>query len=142
VVCCLNSNVLVTDSKSSPPMRPFSVVEREISAECREILVEGELDLAVAEQLQETLDTVDPSYTQILIGLENCEFIDSTGIAVVVSAQHRFAEEGRRIALYAPTSQVLRVLSVTGLTGNGLVFESAAEALSSPAPSSVLDGQP
>jgi len=112
-------------------MRPFRLVEREISADCREILVEGELDLAVAGQLRQVLEGSDSDCVQILVSLANCDFIDSTGIAVVVQAHHQFAEEGRRVVLYAPTSQVLRVLSVTGLTANGLVFESAAEALES-----------
>jgi len=111
-------------------MRAFKLVEREVSAEVREILVEGELDLAVAEQLQEALDRAGSDCTEILVGLESCEFIDSTGIAVIVQAHRNFAEEGRRVVLFAPRSQVLRVLSVTGLTSNGLVFESAAQALS------------
>jgi anti-sigma B factor antagonist len=111
-------------------MRAFKLVEREVNAEVREILVEGELDLAVAEQLQEALDRVGSECTEVLVGLESCEFIDSTGIAVIVQAHRTFAEEGRRVVLFAPTSQVLRVLSITGLTSNGLVFESAAEALS------------
>jgi len=123
-------------------MLPFKLVEREVNAEVREILVEGELDLAVAEQLREALERTDSDCTQILIGLDNCEFIDSTGIAVFVQAHNRFAEEGRRVVLCAPTSQVLRVLSVTGLTGNGLVFESAAEALAASVPSPALDGHP
>jgi anti-anti-sigma regulatory factor len=38
-------------------------------------------------------------------------------------------EGGRRLAVYAPTDQVLRILSMTGLTSNGLVFDSAEEAL-------------
>lgn len=122
-------------------MRPFRLIEREISADCREILVEGELDLAVAEHLQQAIEGSGSDCAQILVGMENCEFIDSTGIAVVVQAHRQFAEEGRRIVLCAPTSQVLRVLSVTGLTANGLVFESAAEALAVPASNSVLDGQ-
>ena len=122
-------------------MLPFRLVEREVNAEVREILVEGELDLAVAGQLQEALERAGSDCTQVLIGLQNCEFLDSTGIAVVVHAHQRFAEEGRRVVLYAPTSQVLRVLSVTGLTANGLVFESAAEALAASPPSSALNAQ-
>jgi anti-sigma B factor antagonist len=122
-------------------MLPFKLVEREVSAEVREILVEGELDLTVAEQLQEALERTGSEYSQVLIGLENCEFIDSTGIAVVVQARRRFAEEGRRVVLCAPTSQVLRILSVTGLTANGLVFESADEALAASTPSAALDSQ-
>jgi len=123
-------------------MLPFKLVEREVNEEVREILVEGELDLAVAKQLQEALERTGSEYSQVLIGLEDCEFVDSTGIAVVVQAHRRFAEEGRRVVLCAPTSQVLRVLSVTGLTSNGLVFESAAEALAALTPSSALDGRP
>jgi anti-anti-sigma factor len=109
-------------------MLPFRLFEREIDGEARELLVEGELDLAVAEQLRAALEE-DPSCTQILIGLENCEFIDSTGIAVIVQAHCRLAERGGRIALYGPTRQVRRILSVTGLTEIGLVFENATEAL-------------
>ncbi|HEV7481487.1 MAG TPA: STAS domain-containing protein [Solirubrobacterales bacterium] len=123
-------------------MLPFKLVEREVSGEVLEISVEGELDLAVAKQLQEALQKADSDCTQVLIGLENCEFIDSTGIAVVVQAHRQFAEEGRRVVLFAPTSQVLRILSVTGLTGNGLVFESAAEALAASTPSPALNGHP
>src|ERR1700712_5599909 len=122
-------------------MRVFRLVKRDISPECHEILVEGELDLAVAEQLREALEQAGPTCTQILIGLENCEFIDSTGIAVVLQAHQRFAAEGRRVVLYAPNNQVLRVLSVTGLTGNGLVFESASDALLVLTPSAALDAQ-
>lgn len=123
-------------------MLPFKLVEREVSAEVREILVQGELDLAVAEQLREALERAGSDCIQILVGLENCEFIDSTGIAVLVQAHRQFAEESRRVVLYAPTSQVLRVLSITGLTGNGLVFESAAEALAASTLSPQFDGQP
>jgi anti-sigma B factor antagonist len=122
-------------------MLPFRLVEREVNAEVREILIEGELDLAVAARLQEALERAGSECTHVLIGMESCEFVDSTGIAVVVHAHQRFAEEGRKVVLYAPTSQVLRVLSVTGLTANGLVFESAAEALAALTPSPALDPQ-
>jgi len=116
-------------------MVPFRLVEREVNADVREILVVGELDHAVAGQLQEAIERAGSACSQILIGLEDCEFIDSTGIAVIVQAHNRFAEEVRRVAVYAPSSQVLRVLAVTGLTANGLVFESAAEALAAADPS-------
>jgi anti-anti-sigma factor len=111
-------------------MRTFKLIERDSQAGCREILVEGELDLAVGDQLQEALDRAGKEYSRVLISLENCEFIDSTGIAVIVAAHNQLGGEGRRIAVYGASSQVLRVLSTTGLTANGLVFESAEQALS------------
>ncbi|HEV7401193.1 MAG TPA: STAS domain-containing protein [Solirubrobacterales bacterium] len=111
-------------------MRTFKLTELDPRTGCREIRVEGELDLAVADQLQEALDRAGEEYPRVLVSLENCEFIDSTGIAVIVAAYSRLAKEGRRIAVYGASSQVLRVLSVTGLTANGLVFEGADQALS------------
>jgi len=54
---------------------------------------------------------------------------DSTGIAVIVRAHQRFANEGRRLVVCCPTDQTARVLEVTGLTENGLVFSSIDDAL-------------
>jgi anti-sigma B factor antagonist len=111
-------------------MRAFRLTELERESGCLEIRVEGELDMAVADQLREALDRAGEQYAQVLVSLEQCEFIDSTGIAVIVAAHGRFAQEGRRVAVCGAGSQVLRVLSLTGLTSNGLVFKTAGEALS------------
>lgn len=111
-------------------MQGFNVSERELQPGCRDIQVEGELDLAVAGKLDEVLTSAATECSRILVGLERCEFIDSSGIAVILRAHNRMEGEGNRLAVYAPTAQVLRVLSMTGLTGNGLVFDSAEEALS------------
>lgn len=112
-------------------MRAFKLTEREPQPGCKEIRVEGELDMAVADRLREAIEGVGPDFKQILICFEECEFIDSTGIAIVVRAHHQLSDEGRRVAIYGPSGQVLHVLSITGLTENGLVFENAEEALSS-----------
>jgi anti-sigma B factor antagonist len=111
-------------------MQRFNVNERDLRPGCRDVQIEGELDLAVAGQLDEVLTKAVSECRMVLVGLENCAFIDSSGIAVILRAHNRMAEEGNRLAVYAPTDQVLRVLAMTGLTANGLVFDSAEEALS------------
>lgn len=114
-------------------MQAFEVNERELRPGCREIRVEGELDLAVADELREALDRALAESSEVLIRLEACDFIDSTGIAVLVQAHQRAVKEGKRaVAVCVASSQVFRVLSVTGLTENGLVFESVEEALAAP----------
>lgn len=110
-------------------MQHFNVSERELQPGCRDIQVAGELDLAVAGELDEVLTAAAGGCSRLLIGLASCDFIDSSGIAVILRVHSRMAEEGNRLAVYAPTDQVLRVLSITGLTANGLVFDSADEAL-------------
>lgn len=110
-------------------MQRFKVTQRELQPGCRDIQVEGELDLAVAGELDEVLSTAVTECDRVLVGLQSCAFIDSSGIAVILRAHNRMEEEGRRLAVYAPVDQVLRVLSMTGLTRNGLVFDTAEEAL-------------
>jgi anti-sigma B factor antagonist len=111
-------------------MQRFKVNERDLQPGTREIQIEGELDLAVANQLDEILTAACEQCAQVVVGLERCAFIDSSGIAVILRAHNRMQEDGRRLAVYAPSAQVLRVLSMTGLTENGLVFDSAEQALS------------
>jgi anti-anti-sigma factor len=109
-------------------MSHFRVGEREVDQGCREIRVEGELDLAVAGQLEDAIAGCGDKHT--LIDLGECEFIDSTGIAVIVRAYRERAADGRgRIAVHSASDQVLRVLTITGLTEVGLVFESRDAAL-------------
>jgi anti-anti-sigma factor len=111
----------------------FELSERQIASGCLEIGIGGELDLAVADRLAEAIARCGED--QILIDLTDCEFIDSTGIAVIVRAHRARANDGGgRIVAHSPSHQVRRVLGVTGLLGNGLVFESLSEALGEPAP--------
>jgi anti-anti-sigma factor len=118
---------LASDSKDlagAATIRRFTLTEVEIEDGCREIRVEGELDLAVSDQLQEAI--VGCPSAQILISLESCQFIDSTGVATIVGA-HR--SHDRRVVAHSPRDQVLRVLDVTGLTADGLVFADREQAL-------------
>lgn len=110
-------------------MQRFSITTADLRPGYRDVQVVGELDLAVADQLDEVLGAAAAECKGVLVGLDRCAFIDSSGIAVILRAHNRMGEEGGRLAVYAPTDQVLRVLSMTGLTANGLVFASAEEAL-------------
>jgi anti-sigma B factor antagonist len=110
-------------------MNPFKLVEREISPQTWEIQIEGELDLAVAVQLQEAVSRCNAEL--LLMDLERCEFIDSTGIAVIVRAHRERAEEGGRVVAHSAGAQVLRVLTVTGLSENGIVFSDREGVLAS-----------
>jgi anti-sigma B factor antagonist len=110
-------------------MQRFKVTIKDLQPGCRDVQIEGELDLAVADQLDEALTAAVEECSRVLVGLERCAFIDSSGIAVILRAHNRMEGDGNRLAVYAPSAQVLRVLSITGLTSNGLVFDSAEEAL-------------
>jgi anti-sigma B factor antagonist len=110
-------------------MQRFNVTAKDLQPGRRDIQIEGELDLAVAGQLDEVLTAAVGECSCVLVGLERCAFIDSSGIAVILRAHNRMQENGNRLAVYGPTDQVQRILSMTGLTANGLVFASAEEAV-------------
>ena len=106
------------------PIASFSLSEAEIAPGRHEIGVEGELDLAVAGELREAIARAGSA--EILIDLSHCEFIDSTGIAVIVNA-HR--DGAGTVLVHSACGQVSRVLDVTGLTANGLVFDTREQAI-------------
>jgi anti-sigma B factor antagonist len=110
-------------------MQRFNVTTTDRQPGCRDVQVQGELDLAVAGQLDEVLRAAADECECVLVGLDRCDFIDSSGIAVILRAHNRMEEDGGRLAIYAPSDQVQRILSMTGLTANGLVFDSADEAM-------------
>lgn len=79
------------------------------------VQIEGELDMNTATQLEPELEAAlaapEPA---LLIDLSRCEFIDSTGIALIVRAW-RELDGARRFALCGVGDQVGRVLDITGL---------------------------
>ncbi|MGE0067034.1 MAG: STAS domain-containing protein [Solirubrobacterales bacterium] len=107
--------------------KSFNLTERELEPGVREIAVAGELDLAVADRLVDAIERAGGD--DALISLEACEFIDSSGLAVILRAHQLGNGSGRRVVIHSPSPPVLRVLEVTGLTGNELVFADRAEAL-------------
>jgi anti-anti-sigma factor len=80
------------------------------------ISVSGELDLASSPALEEELERVAQSETQlVVVDLRNLEFMDSTGLSVLVRAHQRAEENGRRLGLVNGSQQVQRLLTLTGV---------------------------
>jgi anti-anti-sigma factor len=91
--------------------------------------VEGELDLSVTDQFKERLDAAVMEDLEVFVCLEQCDFIDSTGIAAIVLAHKLMASRGRRLLVCNPSGQVSRILAVTGLNDVGLIYASTDAAL-------------
>jgi anti-sigma B factor antagonist len=94
------------------------------------IAVSGELDLASSPALQEELDRVSASGTEMLIiDLRELDFMDSTGLSVLVRAHQRAEEQGRRLAMVKGPQQVQRLLSLTGVADRMTVVDRPEELL-------------
>jgi anti-anti-sigma factor len=105
------------------------IAEQPIGPDRCELKLEGELDLWSIERLQAVLQRVARDNKAIVVGLEQCEFVDSTGIALFLQVRRQLEEQGGRLVLYGCSEQVLRIFTVAGLTDAGIVFGSRGEAI-------------
>ena len=76
----------------------------------------GELDVSSAEVFKKSLnDLVDENSQNIKIDLDKLEYIDSTGLGVMVGVLKRLKVNGKGIYLSNPKSNVRKILEITGL---------------------------
>ena len=94
------------------------------------ISVSGELDLASSPALEEELERVAQSDAQlVVIDLRGLEFMDSTGLSVLVRAHQRAEENGRRLGLVNGSQQVQRLLTLTGVADRLMLTDVPEELL-------------
>jgi anti-sigma B factor antagonist len=80
------------------------------------IAVRGELDLANGNELQRELLRVEATDARsIVVDLSGLQFMDSTGIRVLLSADARSRADSERLTLLRGPAAVQRVLELTGV---------------------------
>jgi anti-sigma B factor antagonist len=107
----------------------LQIAESSIGADRCELQLEGELDLWSVERLQAVFQRVARENKAVMVGLERCEFVDSTGIALFLQVRRQLEDDGGRLVLYGCSDQVQRIFTVAGLTDAGIVFGSRGEAI-------------
>lgn len=96
------------------------------------VTVKGEVDVYTAPKLKdELLGLIEEGKNQIVVDLEGVEFMDSSGLGVLVGALRRLKEREGTLALVCTKGPVLRILSITGLNKVFPVYQSVDEAASS-----------
>lgn len=97
---------------------PFETSSSEVDG-IRVVTVRGELDLSTAPELEGPLkDALAEGENSVLIDLTECEFIDSTGIAMIVRAWQQLdgdEERSSQLVIANRNDQVQRVLEISGL---------------------------
>jgi anti-anti-sigma factor len=91
-------------------------VREDRKADAQALELSGELDAASAPALRERLAEIATRGTgPLVIDLSSLEFIDSTGLSVLINAKRRLHRRGRGLALVCPPGHVHRILEVTKL---------------------------
>lgn len=109
----------------------FEVRTEELEDGIRALAVHGELDMDTAPELERGLEqALSESDASIMLDLSACEFIDSTGIALIVRTWQQLEKEaGRKLVLCCNNHQVRRLLKITGVESSISMHEQRDAAL-------------
>jgi anti-sigma B factor antagonist len=119
-----------SDQYARPTVQSHFRVEVRNADDSAVISVSGELDLASSPALEEELERVAKSDAQVVVvDLRNLEFMDSTGLSVLVRAHQRAEENGRRLGLVNGSQQVQRLLTLTGVADRLMLTDVPEELL-------------
>ena len=94
---------------------PEVPAEPDPSPACTRIEVHDDLDLSTAPALRKVLvDHLDAGGRRITLDLSGCGFMDSTGLSLLVTTQHRLAEVGGGLHLEGLSAPVRSALEIAG----------------------------
>ena len=96
-------------------MTPFHIDVRSDNGATR-LVLRGEFDIAYAGQLEgEIARFADAGGHRLVLDLRELEFIDSTGLRIVLETRQRAVDGGFELEIVRGPQQVQRVFELTGL---------------------------
>ncbi len=94
--------------------------------------VTGEIDVYTAPKLREQLaELVDSGRHDIVVDMQGVEFLDSTGLGVLVGGLKRVKQHDGSMNLVCTQERILKIFRITGLTKVFPIHDSVAAAVAS-----------
>ncbi len=94
------------------------------------IEVGGEIDVYTAPKLRERIiELVDEGQYHLVVDLEKVEFLDSTGLGVLVGGLKRVRGHDGSLQLVCTQERLLKIFRITGLSKVFAIHASQSEAL-------------
>jgi anti-sigma B factor antagonist len=79
--------------------------------------VQGEIDVYTAPKLRERLvELVSQGSHDVVVNLEGVDFLDSTGLGVLVGALKRVKAHDGSLSIVCTQDKILKIFKITGLT--------------------------
>jgi anti-anti-sigma factor len=92
------------------------------------LVLKGELDLSTVGKVEEELRRAEAAEPGLLVlDLGGLTFLDSTGLRLIVTADQRAREQGRRVAILKGPDTVQRVFAITRLDERLEMLEPGAD---------------
>jgi anti-sigma B factor antagonist len=94
------------------------------------VAVTGEIDVYTAPKLREQIVAlVDEGQYHLVIDMSGVEFLDSTGLGVLVGGLKRVRAHDGSLALVCDEERILKIFRITGLTKVFPIFPTVDEAV-------------
>jgi anti-sigma B factor antagonist len=94
------------------------------------VSVGGEIDVYTAPKLREQLiDLVAAGSYHLVVDMEQVEFLDSTGLGVLVGGLKRVRSHDGTLDLVCSQDRILKIFRITGLTKVFAIHDSVSAAL-------------
>lgn len=92
-------------------------IQYKLSGETMKILITGELDEYSAGYARTILDDLfqNNEFSQIVIDLSELEFMDSTGIGVLIGRYKKLRDKQKPIYIMNPNKHVEKIFKMSGL---------------------------
>ena len=116
-------------TQSQAGAESFGIVQRPLDERTTVVAVEGELDLARAPSLKWALiDALEAGRNKLVVDLSPTEFMDSTGLGVLVAVNRSLTAEAR-LAIVCPRANLMKIFELSGMDGAFAIFPTLEEAL-------------
>ncbi len=100
------------------------------SGEHTVVVVGGEIDVYTAPKLRDKItELVNAGHHELLVDLEQVEFLDSTGLGVLVGGLKKVRAQDGSMALICSQDRLLKIFRITGLAKVFTIHDSEEAAL-------------
>ena len=104
-------------------------LENSTAGERMVVAVGGEIDVYTAPKLRERLvELINSGHYHLVINLEGVDFLDSTGLGVLVGALKRVRSHQGSLRLVCTQERLLKIFRITGLAKVFPIYDSVDEA--------------
>jgi len=98
-------------------MQPFRQEPIAVGTDCAVLRITGEVDLYTAPQLREQMiQLVSSGVRHIIADLRGVDFLDSSGLGVLVASLKRLRTHDGSLMVAASADRTVRIFQITGLT--------------------------
>jgi anti-sigma B factor antagonist len=108
----------------------LKVTPRRVNESTISLDLEGEVDVYTAPELRQAIMAqTEAGINRVLVNLEKVEYLDSTGLGILIGGVKRLKEAGGALLLVGPTPRIRRLFEITQLNTIFRICDTETEAL-------------